>query len=310
MTLKIRKPSGKPPWPMILLAGSEKSGKSWSAAEFSSSDLIGRTFWIEIGEGSADQYGAMPGARYEIIDHDGSYQQILTACREAAEEPAVKGKPNAIVIDSMTELWELLCNEQQQAANVRRNAAPGTDATINMDQWNAAKRRWRRVIDALRVHDGPVILTARFEKVTVVGPDGKPAVVIENGRPTKTPVPKEWKVRAEKNLPFEVDGIVELPKPRQAYLNGMRSVVLQVPAGGHMPLPDFTIDKLFRDLGLSAATTGARTYVAPKIDENAAPVVLVTEQERSGVNRLADDLADEPYDAEADAAAMWTEESA
>lgn len=295
MTLKIRKPSGKPPWPMILLAGAEKSGKSWSAAAFSSSDLIGRTFWIEIGEGSADQYGAMPGARYEIIDHDGSYQQILTACREAVAEPAVKGKPNAIVLDSMTELWDLLCNEQQEVANKKRG---GTEATITMDQWNTAKKRWRRVIDALRTNSGPIILTARFEQVTVMDKAGKPTTQ------------KEWKVRAEKNLPFEVDGIVELPKPRQAYLNGMRSVVLQVPQGGHMPLPDFTIDKLFRDLGLSAATTGARTYVAPKIDENAAPVALVTEQERSGVNRLADDLADEPYDAEADAATMWAEETA
>lgn len=293
MSIKVRQPSGKPPWPMILLAGSEKAGKSWSAAEFSSSDLIGRTFWIEIGEGSADQYGAMQGARYEIVDHDGSYQQILTACREAVAESAVKGRPNAIVIDSMTELWDLLCNEQQEVANKKRG---GTEATITMDQWNTAKKRWRRVIDALRTNDGPIILTARFEQVTVMDKAGKPTTQ------------KEWKIRAEKNLPFEVDGIVELPKPRQAYLNGMRSVVLQVPQGGHLPLPDFTIDKLFRDLGLSAATTGGRTYVAPKLDPDASPKVLATDSERSGTNRLADDLADEPYDPEADAASLWPQE--
>lgn len=264
---------------MILLAGAEKAGKSYSAAQLSSSNLVGRTFWFEIGEGAADQYGALPGARYEIVEYDGSFRELLRNVEAAVLEPAAKGKPNAIVIDSMTELWELLCNEQQTVANTRRKAAPGTDAVITMDQWNVAKRRWRRLIDALRVHNGPVILTARFEQVTVMGPDGKPL----------NPPAKEWKIRAEKNLPFEVDGIVEIPKPRQAYLNGMRSVVLQVPPGGHLPLPDFTLEKLFLDLGLANGGTSERAFTAPKIDaEDATPIASDT---RSGVARLFNEQA-------------------
>ena len=39
--LKTRKPTGRVPWPCILLEGEEKSGKSWALAQFSTSDRIG-----------------------------------------------------------------------------------------------------------------------------------------------------------------------------------------------------------------------------------------------------------------------------
>lgn len=244
--LRTRKPTGKPSWPVLLLAGGEKCGKSYAAAALSASDLIDRTLWLEIGEGSADQYGAMPGARYEIVEHDGSYPSILDAARAMVAVKAGR-KPHAIVVDSMTELWDLLCSEQQAIAD-RRNKR-----TITMDQWNAAKKRWRAFVDVLRTHHGPVILTARFEQVTVMDANGQP-----------TPA-KEWKVRAEKNLAFEVDGTIEIPRPRQYYLNGMRSLLMSVPVGGHQPLPDFTLDKFLRDLGI-AGNAGARSYTAPKED--------------------------------------------
>lgn len=258
--IKTRKPTGKPSWPVLLLAGGEKCGKSYAASALSSSDLIDRTFWIEIGEGSADQYGAMPGARYEIVDHDGSYGSMLAAARDAVAEPRRGRKPNAIVVDSMTELWDLLCGEQQSVAEKR-----GKD-TITMDQWNAAKKRWRQFFDVLRGHQGPVILTARYEQVTVVE-GGKPKT--EDGTRNGKPV-KEWKVRAEKNLGFEVDGTIEIPKPRQFYLNGMRSLLMTVPVGGHMKLPDdFTLDQLLRQLGIDG-NEGTRAYTAPTEDVDGA----------------------------------------
>lgn len=249
--LKTRRPTGKPTWPMLLVAGGEKCGKSYSAATLSASDLIDRTFWIEIGEGSADLYGAMPGARYEIVEHDGSFPSLLEVAEAIVNVPRGQdGRPHAIVVDSVTELWDLLGNEQASIAKGRGKE------TITMDQWNAAKRRWRQFLDMLRKHDGPVIFTARFEQVTVM----------KNGKPTTD---KEWKVRAEKNLPFEVDGVVQIPHPREFYLAGMRTLVpeLQVPTGGFMRLPDsFTIDAFFRKLGLGSDATGERNYIAPSED--------------------------------------------
>ena len=239
MTVKTRQPTGLPSWPMLLLAGCPKSGKSWSCAAFSASDLIDRTFVIEVGEGAADAYGAMPGARFEIVEHDGSFKDIGTQIKAASAEPT-SGKPHALVIDSMTEIWDLLCAEQQVVANNRRSKN-GEDATITMDQWNVAKKRWRALVDVLRAHPGPVILTARFEETVVMGADDKP---------TKDRI---WKVRAEKNLPFEVDAIIEMRQPREYLLTGVRSLVLQLPAGG-LQIASLTVDSLLRKLGFPTPT--------------------------------------------------------
>lgn len=189
----------------------------------------------------------MPGARYEVLEHDGSYPSMLEQLEEITKLPRLP-KPHAIVVDSMSKLWELLCDEQETIATKRGKTV------VTMDQWNKAKRRWNKLYDTLRRHFGPVVLTARYEQVAVVV-DGKPV----EGK-------SQWKIKAEKNLPFEVDGIVEIPKPRQFYLNGVRSLQFDIPPGGHMPMPDFTVDGFLRQLGLGPGVAGERTYVAPKED--------------------------------------------
>jgi len=250
MTLTTRKPTGKAPWPMLLLAGVEKSGKSYACAALSASDLIDRTFYIEVGEGSADQYGALPGARYEIVEHDGSHAGILAACEAAVAEPMTNGKPHAIIFDSASEYWALLSDEQASIAAKR-----GKD-TITMDQWNAAKKRWRKTIDALRSSKGPVILTARLDLVTVMDKGGK--------RTTE----KQWKVRAEKDLPFEVDGVIELKEARRPVVAGIRTVAFNVPAGGITPKDQsaFNLDGFLRTLNIDG---GQRVYIPRKEDPDA-----------------------------------------
>lgn len=258
-SIVTRRPSGKVPWPMLCVAGVEKAGKSYGAALFSASDLIDRTFYIEIGEGAADQYGDLPGARYEIVEHDGSYDGIGRAIWAATMQPRPNGKPHAIVIDSLTELWDMLGDEQQLKANQRAAAraaeakkpGPTEEAQITMDLWNLAKKKWRKVIDMLRVYDGPTILLTRLELATVM----------KNGKPTTE---REWKIRGEKNLAFECDGIVKMYAPQTAKLSGLRSTRLQVPPGSELPLPNFTIDGLLRRMGLDGTVAmAARSYTAP-----------------------------------------------
>ena len=81
---RTRPPSCEPSWPMIMLAGVEGSGKTWAAAEATGMPIIGRSFFIEVGESMADEYGAVPGAQFEIIEHDGTFRQILGAAQWAA----------------------------------------------------------------------------------------------------------------------------------------------------------------------------------------------------------------------------------
>ncbi|MEU6632808.1 hypothetical protein ABZ905_31680 [Streptomyces parvus] len=266
---------------MLLLAGAEKSGKSYEVAKFSGSDLIARTFWIEIGEGEGHHYGAVPGARYELVPHDGSFRDILDAVRWAVWQPRGEdGKPNAIALDSASILWELLGDEQatisrrraaQRAARAKQPAPTDpADYTITTDQWNVAKRRWAMVIDALRHHDGPVILCARMDEVTLFD---------AAGQPTKD---RTWKVQAEKKLGFEVTGTVQLRGYKRAFLTGMRSLRLNIPPDQTVPYPSFSIDKLMRDLGLHELATAPRTYIAPRpeayIEEHDAEVASLANQ--------------------------------
>lgn len=291
--LTTRAPSGKPAWPILLLAGAEKAGKTYSAAEASSSDLIGRTLWVGVGEDDPDEYGALPGARFEIVEHDGTYRAILAALAACAAQAPVKGKPNLIVLDSATRLWDLLCDEQQVVANERavrkakkyNRPVPDEDATITMDQWNTAKQRWAHVIDTLRQHQGPSIVTARLESVTIVA----------DGQPTAD---KEWKVKAEKSLPFDVGCIVEMPARGESYLTGVRSLRFKPDPKNpdRTAYKPFTVDKLWRDLGL-AGDVGERSHTATDPEDKpakgaaAARLDLAALCDEQGWNR--DDIAAE-----------------
>lgn len=258
---KSRRPTGLPNPPMMLLVGPEKSGKSFEAAAGTGSDLIGMTYWIEIGgsEGTADYYGRVPGARYEIVEHNGTYQDILDAIRWAVAQPPVNGKPNMIVVDNMTVLWDMLSDEQalfarrraERKAQENRRRAPSLDdpVVIDSDLWNRAKDRWGEILWMLRRHHGPTLLLARQEIVTA----------FENDKPTRD---KTRKVKAERNLPAAVDAIVELHAFGEAHLTGVRTLHWDVKPGESMPFPDFSIDTLLRRLGFEEAAAARQVTEA------------------------------------------------
>lgn len=276
MTLTRRKPSGKPSWPIVLLAGCEGAGKSWAAAQATGSERFGTSLWLEIGEQTADEYGAVPGADFEILEHDGSFGEILAQLRAAVAEPPVEGKPNLLVVDSMTELWDLLSDEQQTIANRRRSKNANGDATITMDQWNAAKKRWGYVVSELRRFPGPVVITARLEQVAVVGPNGQPT-----GSST-------WKIRAEKNLPFEVQVVMQAREPRQWMLAGITSTRLHLPDAGYLNWPKFTVEDLLSKMGLEDAqpSTYVKTDSSRVVGEaDRARDMLIEVLKRTGVTR-------------------------
>jgi hypothetical protein len=264
MTVKTRKPTGKPSWPITLLAGAEKTGKSWAAAAAAGSDLIARTYWMGIGEDTPDEYGLI--ADFDIIEHDGTYREILRNLTEVAAETQVG--VTLLVVDSMTRLWDLIKDNAQAKANARarsnatryNKAQPSGDVPISMDLWNDAATEWNHIMNALRAHRGPVILTARLDTVTVMGDDGKP---------TKQ---KQEKVSAQKSLPFDVGAVIEMPVRGEAYITGVRSVKLQLPE--RLLVKDFTMDGLWRKLGLHEVEIGERTHDAPKVDD------IATEGER------------------------------
>lgn len=245
--MQTRKPTGRAPWPIVLLAGAEKAGKSWAAAEATGHPLVRDAYWLGIGEDDPDEYGQVPGADFNIMEHDGTYAAVVRTLQELLQHehqhPADDGCADLLIVDSMGRLWAQLSDMAQAEANQRAAAkaakyhrpAPEEDVSIGMDLWNRAKGRWAAVLDLLRAFPGPVIVTARLSVVTVMDGD----------KPTKEKVDK---VEAEKNLPYDVAAVVKMHARGQVLLEGVRSAKLQLERPTQ--LRDFSVANLWEAMGV------------------------------------------------------------
>ncbi|MER7951987.1 hypothetical protein ABTY59_31810 [Streptomyces sp. NPDC096079] len=255
----FRTPSGLPNPPIILFAGPEFTGKSWEAAAGTGSDLIATSYWIQVGgvSGTADQYGRLAGARYEIVPHDGSFDDILDALRAAIAQPSdADGKRNMLVIDDISSVWDLLSDEvsfvsrrRAERRGLRLDDEPVDD---ERDLWIQAKDRWGEMLWLLRQHNGPTLLIARQETVTA----------FENDKPTAH---TSRRIKAEKNIRSAVDAIVEFKTLGEAYITGAHS------APQHWEIKPGWIyrydglDDLLRRLGYQdAVSTRAVTELRPE----------------------------------------------
>lgn len=271
--LRTRKPTGVAPFPFILIEGEEKSGKSWAAAEFSASDKVGRTLWIDMGEGSGDEYGAIPGARYEIVEHDGSWVDLLgqiEAAREVAQAALDAGEPPVVlVIDSITAVWDLLKDWAGQRARNSRSgrqklaADPNAEIDIPMNLWNDANKRWRRFMTMLMTFPGIVVATAKGKEVAALDPNGRPI-----------PGAKEYRVEGQKNLAFDATVWVRMSREHAPMVVAARSVHAGIRPGVDRPkpAPDFSLEWLvFEVLRCTPGQTKPRVLVEPTVDERLTP---------------------------------------
>jgi len=273
MAPRTRKPTGRVPWPLVLVEGAEKSGKSWACAQLSASPKVGTTYWIDLGEGAADEYGAIPGARYEIIVHDGSWANIVGEIDEvrqvAAEEAAAGRPPVVLVIDSMTAEWDLLKDVADAKARTRlktkgRAVPQGEEVKISMDLWNDVGARHRRLMTTLMTFPGIVVMTARGRDVAALDDSGKPI----EGR-------KDYKVEGHKNLAFDASAWVRLSRDHAPLVVGCRSVHAGIRPGVDRPrpAPSFTLEWLIFDvLKCDPSTARVRDLVDGKPDRTAQEI--------------------------------------
>lgn len=252
MTLRTRKPSGAVPWPCLLIEGGEGAGKSFLAAQLTASQRVGKSYWLEIGsEGTADEYGAIPGVRYELIVHDGTWTDItgqIAEVKTEAQNAADAGEPpTVLVIDTMTAEWEMLGDWADNRARARENrkrarsnqalVADDSAVTVGMDLWNDAKSRHRRLMSHLLMFPGIVVLLARAGEVAKV----------ENGRPVENQ--RDYKVRGEKDLAFDATAWVRLDRSAPPRIVKLRSVHSGVRPGRDKPkeVKDLSLDWLVFD---------------------------------------------------------------
>lgn len=276
MTLKTRKPTNAPSWPLILLAGEAKTGKTYRAAEFTGDERVGRSFFLDLGEGSADEYGAVPGADYEIIEHDGTWIDIIAqveAVRDVAREALDKGeKPVSLTIDSMTAEWSMLCawtdTRARRSVNNQKQLAANPDAEIDItsNYWNDANSRHNRLMNILKTFPGIVIMTALETEKTQFGANGRPI----------TGAPKVARPDGQKRLTADATVWVRLSLDSNPTIVGIRSLKHNITPGKDHPEPwaDFTLAKLvfeFMGLGDGAQVRNAPVLDADQVDPTEEP---------------------------------------
>lgn len=261
------------PYPLILVEGGEKAGKSWSAAELALSPKVGPTLWLDLGEGSADEYGKIPGAPeapdapYEILEHDGTFGVILSKIREAHEYAQKVADadlpPVVLVIDSMTREWDLLkelADREARQRLARKNRAPRPDqeVKIDMDLWNTANARHSKIMNLLMTFPGIAIMTARGKEVVAMD---------ENGRPI--PGQRAYKVEGQKNLAYDASVWLRYSREHAPLVIGARSVHAGIRPGVDQPVPskDLTLEKVIFDiLKCDPGTAQPRDLVQPNPD--------------------------------------------
>lgn len=258
MQFATRKPSGIQSSPVILLAGIAGAGKTWAAVEATSVEEVDRAFFIEIGEGVADAYGAVPGADFEIIEHDGTIGQLRAAITWASQQPAAEGKYNMLILDSLTEVWDLLKDNAAatmlERVRQKKRRLNGAEPKPDMDLWNRAGEVSDGIMRQLSDFPGPVICTARLDEIAEV----------DGARPTGA---KEWKIQVQKKVPYRVSAIVEARSPRTWHLTKIVSTNpnLQVEPGELKPLEGFTVSKLMEAMQVKPGAPGS-TMVEPTVD--------------------------------------------
>lgn len=262
MALRTRPPTGRPAWPLILLEGEEKAGKTTQALLLSASPRVGRTFVWDLGDGCADEYAAL--GPYEVVEFGGTYRGLVDSLVEATALPPTDGKPNVFVLDSGTDLWDSeKVRADTRARGSKRALAilkddPDAEIDTSMTYWNDAKSRWARVVQILRQANGISIITAQGREVSKV----------QNGAPVAGQT--EWSIQAEKTITSAAKAWVRVHRsPRRVELIGVHRIGLdQDPSKIALPL-DRALDALVFDvIGIEgkefSANTG--TQITPGID--------------------------------------------
>lgn len=226
MALQTRKPTGLAPWPVILVEGAEKAGKSVTALTLSRSDRIAASYLFEVGERTGDAYASL--GDYEIVDLNGTWSRFVDQYGAASTlPPDSDGRPVLNVVDSGTVLWESLKDWiSGRATNSQANRRllandPDAAVTISNNLWNDANGRWGHFMRMTKAHQGITVITARSKITAKIGANGAP-VAGET----------EYKVEAQKDLPYNVSAIVRCDSPGHSRLMAAWKLDLDVPTNG------------------------------------------------------------------------------
>jgi hypothetical protein len=190
-------------------------------------------FWLELGAGevTAEEYGAIPDVKYEVIDHDGTYADIyqqLCVHWHLAKEAEAQGKTIALALDSMSGEWDMLQaygdlrarrREAKKLEDKRKDPAAAWsldyEISISHDIWTfLRKKRHEPVMAVIQSWPGPVVYTAKETLAAPFDDNGKP---IPNAE-------KIWSLQAHKSVPGASTAWVRLTRGGAPEIVKLRSV--------------------------------------------------------------------------------------
>jgi hypothetical protein len=267
---------------LYLTDGFVVTHNSWLLAELSASPKVGRTLVLPLGEDVSkwDEYGLIPGTRFEIIEHDGSWPAIMDAIESAREEAAkalANGeKPWVLGFDTVTAEWE---GHKDWASWRARNSTaskkilaqdPNAEIVVSPNYWNDAHRRHRQMMTPLLLFPGIVVLLAREKEVTF----------FQNGQPVAGKT--TWKVEAEDSVPFDTTAHIRLLRDAPARLVSAFGVHHQVKPGKpggpdtSRPMPEgWTLESfIFDTLKLDPAAAAAGGVIEMRVDQETPEQIL------------------------------------
>lgn len=223
-----------------MVSGLAKSGKSSLAYKLALSPRIDFCGVIDLGEGSADEYGGREGdPPYEILDWGRSWSDLEDTVRWVIAKKPKKGRLNGLIIDSGTELWFNLGARAGKRARSSKSAVaklkddPDAEIDTTMPFWNDAKTTWARIVNPLKLAPNLVgVVIVRQEIVTEM----------EGGQPTKR---KVISYQCEKTLQGTVTAHINVNMNHEASLIEVRSRFVSVPADSKgIRLGDNPLDEL------------------------------------------------------------------
>lgn len=269
--LSTYKPTGKVSWPVVLVEGGEGTGKSHMLAEFTADPRVGRSFWFQLGETSAHEFGGI--GDYEVVEVDGTWtdliDQILNVV-EVAEKAAANGEPPVVVcVDSVSAVWDMCAGWAYAKASrgpANRKLLEGdNEADINVGPliWANARERWLQFYRPLQMAPLIAVLTAKAAETVAISDGGKPI----QGRTA-------YKIRGQKELPYDVNAIVRLSQEDLPTVTKCRSPKWGVRPGVDDPraIKDLSLGRLIFDgMGFDPANTQVSDQVeletSPKTDD-------------------------------------------
>ncbi len=239
-----RRPTGAASHPFLLVSGGDHSGKSYELAKLTGDDRLGRAYWFEIGqETTADWYGLVPGADYDLIEHDGTWRDIMSALAQSHAEAHelvsaadYDARPPLLCIDSGTGEWEHLSLWAAGRAMLNRGNVvklledPHADIDIGATLWNAANTRHKAFMTYVLTWPGPVVMTAR----------GKMALAVDDGGNLKYNSSKAYTVECQRGVPFAATMHVRLDAKLHPEVLGYRHPTR--PIGGKYGSKSVVID--------------------------------------------------------------------